>query len=175
MANTYQLISSVTVGSGGAASIDFTSIPATYTDLKLVASIRVDRSGTTFTQLGVRLNGSSSSYSTRTLEGNGSTASSANNTTPYFGYETFSANSTNSTTSTFSSFEIYLPNYAGSANKSGSIDFVSEQNATTANAKLGAALWSNTAAINQITLNEPNSNSNFVQYSTAYLYGIKNS
>ena len=35
MANTYVLISSSTVGSGGAASIDFSSIPATYTDLVL--------------------------------------------------------------------------------------------------------------------------------------------
>ena len=33
MANTYVAIATVTVGSGGAASIDFTSIPATYTDL----------------------------------------------------------------------------------------------------------------------------------------------
>ena len=40
MANTYTLISSVTVGSGGASSIDFTSIPATYTDLCLVWSGR---------------------------------------------------------------------------------------------------------------------------------------
>ena len=30
MANTFELISSVTVGAGGAASIDFTSIPSTY-------------------------------------------------------------------------------------------------------------------------------------------------
>jgi hypothetical protein len=41
MATTYTLInSSVTVGSGGAADIEFTSIPATYTDLLLVLSGR---------------------------------------------------------------------------------------------------------------------------------------
>jgi hypothetical protein len=33
---TYTLINSVTVGSGGAANIEFTSIPATYTDLNLL-------------------------------------------------------------------------------------------------------------------------------------------
>jgi hypothetical protein len=33
MATTYEIIASVTVGSGGAADIEFTSIPATYTDL----------------------------------------------------------------------------------------------------------------------------------------------
>jgi hypothetical protein len=43
MANTYTLIaSSVTVGSGGAANIEFTSIPATYTDLvSALSSLRV--------------------------------------------------------------------------------------------------------------------------------------
>jgi hypothetical protein len=35
MATTYEIIASVTVGSGGAANIEFTSIPATYTDLVL--------------------------------------------------------------------------------------------------------------------------------------------
>ena len=40
MATTYTLISSVTVGSGGAASIEFTSIPADYTDLLLKVSMR---------------------------------------------------------------------------------------------------------------------------------------
>jgi hypothetical protein len=46
MATTYEIISSVTVGSGGAANIEFTSIPATYTDLYVLASIRSNRSGT---------------------------------------------------------------------------------------------------------------------------------
>jgi hypothetical protein len=44
MANTYTLISSVTVGSGGAANIEFTSIPQTYTDLlyKISGRLSVD-------------------------------------------------------------------------------------------------------------------------------------
>ena len=37
---TYTLISSVTVGAGGASSIDFTSIPSTYTDLLVKISAR---------------------------------------------------------------------------------------------------------------------------------------
>ena len=40
MAVTYKLIETVTVGSGGAASIEFSSIPQTYTDLKVVYSLR---------------------------------------------------------------------------------------------------------------------------------------
>ena len=38
-----ELIQAVTVGAGGAAFIDFTSIPQTYTDLKIVVSGRTDR------------------------------------------------------------------------------------------------------------------------------------
>ena len=44
MATTYKAISTVTVGSGGAASITFSSIPATYTDLVLKISGRHDTS-----------------------------------------------------------------------------------------------------------------------------------
>jgi hypothetical protein len=44
MATTYEIIASVTVGSGGAANIEFTSIPATYTDLVVLFSARTDRS-----------------------------------------------------------------------------------------------------------------------------------
>jgi len=37
-------IQTVTVGSGGAANIEFTSIPQTYTDLVVVLSLRNNRS-----------------------------------------------------------------------------------------------------------------------------------
>ena len=40
MATTFTKIASVTVGSGGASSIDFTSIPSTYTDLCVKLSTR---------------------------------------------------------------------------------------------------------------------------------------
>jgi hypothetical protein len=42
---TYTLINSVTVGSGGAASMEFTSIPSTYTDLVVKISGRSDNTG----------------------------------------------------------------------------------------------------------------------------------
>jgi hypothetical protein len=39
MANTYEAIATVEVGSGGAADIEFTSIPGTYTDLAIKRSL----------------------------------------------------------------------------------------------------------------------------------------
>jgi hypothetical protein len=170
MANTLELISSVTVGSGGASSIDFSSIPATFTDICLVLSLR-DSQGGVANSTNLSFNGSTSSFSTRHLQGQPSgspTAVSA--TTP----ARFAGNTVSSgaTASTFANVQIYIPNYAGSTNKSYSVDSVTENNATEAYSNLIAGLWSNTAAINQVTVST--SGGNFVQYSTAYLYGVKN-
>ena len=41
----YNLIATTTVGSSGAASIVFSGIPQTYTDLKIVTSMRSNYSG----------------------------------------------------------------------------------------------------------------------------------
>lgn len=168
MANTYQLISSVTVGSGGAASIDFTSIPATYTDLVVKMSLR-GTSAATYAAVKVQFNGSTSNLSCKQLFGDGASANSSSSATQIL----FDTDAANNTASTFGNHEMYIPNYAGSTNKSVSIDSVMEQNGTTAYAELVAGLWANTSAINQVTI-APTAN-NFAQHSSAYLYGIKNS
>jgi hypothetical protein len=172
MANTYTLISSVTVGAGGAASMGFTSIPATYTDLFIKVSARTGRSGSPDDGLLIALNGSSSSFTQRFLEGSGSSASSG---TAGWGTANSIANinGPTSTANTFSNNEIYIPNYAGSNYKSISSDSVQENNQTTAYQDMYTVLWSNTAAITSITLTNY-STTNFTQYSTAYLYGISN-
>jgi hypothetical protein len=166
MANTFELIASSTVGSGGAANIDFTSIPSTYTDLQLLLSLRTNTNSTSDQTL-ISFNGSTASFSARLLIGNGSAASSTT-----IARYTMPNGNTDLTASTFSSGSVYIPNYAGSTNKSYSADGVQENNATGALAILTAGLWSDTAAINQITLT-PNAGS-YVQYTTAYLYGVKN-
>ena len=63
-------------------------------------------------------------------------------------------NTTSQTSSTFSSHSVYIPNYAGSNNKSTSSDNASENNATTAYIYLMAGLWSNSAAITSIAITE---------------------
>jgi hypothetical protein len=172
MANTYTLISSVTVGSSGAATIDFTSIPSTYTDLLVKVSLRSNNAANTDT-LFCNFNGNTSTnFTSRRLSGQGTTASGATFTGNTEMHLFSTVVGANATASTFSNSDIYIPNYAGSANKSASYDGVTENNATNALAALLAGLWSNTAAINRVTLSCTGS---FVQYSTAYLYGIKNS
>ncbi len=74
--------------------------------------------------------------------------------------------------STFASTEVYIPNYAGSTNKSYAVDQVQETNGTTAYMNLLAGLWSNTAAITSIKIEGRDTTITMVQHSTATLYGI---
>jgi hypothetical protein len=169
MANTLKKIQTVTVGSGGAASIDFTSIPQTYTDLKIVLSARTNRTPQVADIVSLSFNGSTSNRSLRDLYGSGSGTFSSNTTSMYASY----APSAGATASIFGNAEIYIPNYTSSNFKSVSVDSVSENNATESYNNLIANLWSNTAAITSITLT-PVVGTLFNQYSTATLYGIAN-
>jgi hypothetical protein len=161
-----QIGSAVVVGSGGQAAIDFTSIPTTYTDLVLKLSLRQSTGSVGYAT--VKFNNSSTGFTYRSLEGDGSTAKSFNGSVGAIGV----IEPSNYTASTFASFDIYIPNYAGSTNKSYSADSATENNSTLAYSDLIAGLWSNTAAINQITIQDLSGN--LVQYSTAYLYGVSN-
>lgn len=168
MATTFVKIQTVTVGSGGAANIEFTSIPQTYTDLKLVYSLRETSTGVNTT---LTFNGSSSNFSWRQLAGDGTSPYSNNGSSNlYLGPMT---NATQNTASVFSNGDVYIPNYKSSNNKSFFIDGVTENNATQAFTTLWIGLWSNTAAITSISF-APSDAGNFAQYSTATLYGIKN-
>jgi len=174
MANTYEAIATTTVGSGGAASIDFTSIVGTYTDLCLKISARTNRSASN-DYLKIGFNGGTTGITYISLEGNSTSAYSFN--TSAAGQFIGEVNGDTSTASTFSSFELYFPNYSGSTNKSYSIDSVTESNSGTTNSaftNLTAELWSDTAAITSIKVS-PGVGSLLLQYSTATLYGIKNS
>ena len=150
-----------------ASSVTFSNIPQGYTDLIVKFSSRSARTGVNTDDMLLTLNGASTNFSSRVLNGSGSAAASFTDTTLIVGtYLTSTA-----TALCFSNCEIYIPNYAGSTNKSLSADTVSEQNATLAYASLSANLWSNTAAITSLLL-KTGSGSNLVQDSTFTLYGI---
>lgn len=167
MATTYTLISSNTVGSTPAASFTFSSIPSTYTDLKVVVSARVNY-GDIGMNLLVQLNSSTTGYTSRQIFATGS------NRFSYIGVNDAQyVNDSGSTANTFCNTEIYIPNYTSANFKSSSADSAVENNATTAYLSLTANLLSNTAAVSSI--NFAAAGGSFVQHSTFYLYGIKNS
>ena len=157
---TMTLVSTVTVGAGGAAALEFTSIPQTATDLFLVASFRMTDSGGYF---GIQLNlvGSGATDRKR-LRGSGSTVASAS-------IASFMTNAAAQTSNTFASHQFYIPNYAGSAAKSVSVDSVTENNATESYQDL-LALTYGTSAVTGLSINL--SGGTLAQYSTASLYTI---
>ena len=181
MANTYTLIASSTVGSGGASTISFTSIPATFTDLLLLTSVRssvVSSASAGYQErLNIYFNGTTANYSERWMQAEGGTSTGSG--TDYFGQSgsnglAGTAVPSDWTANTFNNNQIYISNYTLSSNKSFSVDGVAENNGSFGSLMLSAGLWSNSAAITSISISLKNT-PNMVQYSTAYLYGIKNS
>jgi hypothetical protein len=166
------LIDSVTVGAGGAASIDFTSIPSTYQHLQIRVLARGTTSATDQEQY-ITYNGTSTNYySAHILYGTGSSALSTVST-----YSSVNLVprlvAANSTASTFSSYITDILDYANTnkyktirslggfdANGSGEIDLMS-------------GLWMNTSAITSINIRP--SSGNFAQYSKFSLYGYMGS
>jgi hypothetical protein len=149
------------------ASITFSSIPQTYTDLYLVVSPRAVASSD-FPAVGIRFNSATTNYSTRYLLGSGSSAASGSVAGNYLRVGNTSGSS--QTSNTFGSFVIYIPNYTAATSKSVSSDSVSENNATAGYQNIVAGLWSDNAAISTITVLVDGFN--MEAYSSATLYGI---
>jgi hypothetical protein len=160
------------VGSGGSAEMDFTSIPSTFDDLCLKFSARMGSTANVVDDVALKLNNVTTNFTMRRLFGDGAGATDSDIGGGNFNWVSQSPNAS-ATASTFGNAEFYIPNYTSSSSKTILADSVSENNATTAYAFLGVLLWNNSAAINRITLT--GFSSNFLQHSTAYLYGIKNS
>jgi hypothetical protein len=167
MPTTYEPIATQTLGSA-ALSITLSSIPSTYTDVKLVFT------GTTSSAeyLGMQFNSDTgANYANRSLYGNGSSAGSfqALNTN----YIYLSGIPSTSTTIPFL-LEIDLLSYAGSKFKTALIRLSLDKNGSGGVERL-VGLWSSTSAINSIKLLiGSNGSATFSTGSTATLYGIKN-
>jgi hypothetical protein len=166
---TMTLISTITVGAGGAASMDFTSIPQTYTDLVLYLSARNLQDDTRSVPSFNFNNDTGANYASRVLRGSGSAASSFTLTSQTKGEFYYQAG--NITSNTFGSGSLYIPNYTGSTTKSWSIDSTSEGNSAESFMAINAGIYNSTSAITRITINK-NVAANLEQYTTASLYGI---
>ena len=175
MANTYTLIASNTLTSS-AASVTFSAIPNTYTDLVIRVSARTTEAGANELMI-YTLNGNTgTNYSVTTLIGNGSTVVS-NRTTSAANIRAGWQVGATATSNTFANTEIYIPSYTASQNKPTSNFSVAENNSSnTADTYINtnAGLFRITDAITSIAFSTINGN-NFVSGSSFFLYGIKNS
>ena len=171
MPNTYTLIKGETISSA-AASYTFSAIPSTYTDLVLRASAQAAGSGYDFDNITITLNGSGTTNQSNTrLVSNAATPQSGQGTNQGIILPNILTKGVVAG-SPWCNLEFYIPNYAGSTNKSSFSFGVGEANQTTAWMAAAAGLLSTTTAITSIVLT---GTANFNAGSSFYLYGIKNS
>lgn len=165
------LIASNTL-TGTTASVTFSSIPSTFTDLALRVSSRTDAAAVS-SNMRLTFNGvGGTNYSVTYLRGTGSTTLSARDSSGAVITLYQSADGSTAASNTFSNTEIYIPSYNVSQNKPISAFSAHEDNATLAYLNATAGLFSNTSAITSVTLDL--SSSNFVSGSSFFLYGIIN-
>jgi len=159
--SVYTKIASITVTGSATSAIEFTSIPATYTDLVIKFSTRLSVADIDNV---ITLNTSVTKSAGKRVYGNGT--NQASDTAVGGGL----SNSSGYTASTFASTEYYFPNYTGTTNKTVSIDAVNENNSTQSYQVISAQSFTLGSAITSIKLT-PNSG-NYDVNSTAVLYGI---
>lgn len=170
---TYNLIASNTLSSS-AASVTFSAIPNTYTDLVLRMTARTDVSPAKPDYFAIVFNGITTNYSrTQLVNSVSNTISSANVTNA--GKIVSTGIGSNNTANTFGSAEIYIPNYAMTNAKPISAFGVAENNGTTgAENGIFANLWNNSNTISSFVISSLYV-ANFESGSSFFLYGIKNS
>jgi hypothetical protein len=169
MPTTYEPIATTTLGSA-ASSITLSSIPATYTDLRLVIVGR-ENSGSNDpgTNINLTFNGSSASdYSWTRIFGTGSSVSSSSFTAQaYLGIVTVAGGGAGSGVFGLTAIDIF--SYAGSTFKT-ALSNQNIDNNSTGWVFRSVGLWRSTSAITSLTIT--NSTNQLAAGTTATLYGI---
>ena len=172
---SYESIATVTVGGGGAANVEFTSIPSTYTHLEIRSIIRSNRTGGDDDSFIVNFNSDTgSNYSYHYMFGNGvgpgvgATASQTKIFIPAIPATGSRA------TSIFAANVMSILDYKNT-NKYKTIKALGNFDANGAGSvSLTSGLWQNTNAITSIKL-QVFEGTGFEQYTQFALYGIKGS
>ena len=169
---SYESIATTTVGAGGATTITFSSIPSTYQHLQIRVLARTNRSAGTDI-MSMRMNSDTgNNYADHLVYGDGSSAQTDRNST-YGKINIQRVASDNLSASIFSPFVIDILDYANT-NKYKTIRYLGGFDANgSGRIGLGSGLWQNTAAVTSITLEGLEFSSNYNQYSSFALYGIK--
>lgn len=152
------------------AGFTFSSIPATFTDLRILLSVRSNNTGDT--KLWFRFNGSTSGYNYGGLVNDGTQIYGTSNGdgTDRFASNGYIIPDVNNDSGIFSNIDIYVCNYAQSVNKSLTMDGVEERFGNPAYDEFSRGFWGNTSAINSIYFWP--SGGSFIAGSTVSLYGV---
>lgn len=167
-------ISTISVGSAGAANVLFSNIPSTYKHLQVRIMARTTRPTGVNDYMDVILNGdTNANYTYHYIEGDGTstltTGYVANNTKLYSSYI---ANAGTSNANIFGVNIVDIPDYANTS-KSKTVRFLggNDQNGNSGKIAMMSGAWMSNNAITSIQFTP--STGNFVNYSQFVLYGIK--
>jgi hypothetical protein len=162
MASTFEPIATTTLGSA-ASSVSFTSIPGTYTDLRIVCVGSSNANGQWYARFN---NLSTTLYSFTNIRGNGSiadSAKSADDVSLFFNY----SNTYSTAQPAMITMDIF--SYAGSTNKTSLLTYNGDRNGS-GMAERTVGLWRSTAAITRVDIFS--GSGSFTSGFTATLYGI---
>lgn len=176
MANTFTKIASTEVGSTSVSSVSFTSIPQDYTDLVIYFSARHD--GANFgADSEITFNSNTSNRSQKYIIVY--TVNNTVNTGTQTYFQTGIAPGSSSTTGVFSNSYIYIPSYTTAYSKTFTThDSTGNFFGSGGNSNYqwySTNMWADNSAITSIQIFPSNAAFKWVQYSSFYLYGIKNS
>jgi hypothetical protein len=172
--NSYESIQTVTVGSGGQASISFTSIPSTFKHLQIRWIGRSTLIGQDRIAQKIQFNSDTgANYSHHQLFGDGASAAASETANASYIISGLSElTAADAPANTFGVGIIDVLDYANvSKYKTVRALTGQDQNSTSGRIFLASGNWRNTAAITSITLAPENGN--YVQYSSIALYGIR--
>lgn len=169
---SFESIATVTVGSGGASSIEFTSIPSGFQHLQIRYLCRGVRSNVR-EDLTLQLNSdTASNYAYHRLLGLGSSAAADASTSVGYGYTSMIAGA-NLTASIFGAGVVDILDYASTSKTKTVRTFggVDGNGDTNVGVFVTSSLWNSTSAVTSVKLY--GFNANLAQHSTAALYGVK--
>jgi hypothetical protein len=166
----YESIATVTVGSGGASEVNFSSIPATYTHLQIRGIFRGASGGLDLNQFRINTD-TGSNYATHLMQGLGTSVDVSERTANTSCINGDLQPGSSSTANTFGASVIDILDYANTnkykvvrhlggvdMNGTGRVDF-------------GSGVWLSTSAITAFRIFT--FGVNFAEYSQFALYGIK--
>jgi len=173
MASTYEKIATTTLGSA-VASVSFTSISGTYTDLVIIANVQGQSNGCNI-QIWFNGDGSSTNYSSSTLYYTGSTvASTRNSNTAKLNFGT-NGGQPFANANQFGLNIYNIQNYSNSTTYKTALGTSRSPNGGYTGAgefDLAVGMWRNTAAITSIDIGVDNSKT--MQIGSSFtIYGIK--
>ena len=177
-ANSYESISTVTVGAGGVSSITFSSIPATYTHLQIRGFVQTNRGTYGIDSLAIQLNADTgaTNYAYHLAWGDGSAANASGlgDTGQLFN---LSGSIGTVTGSSYSGLIIDLLDYSNTnkyktARAASGVDINGTIAGLGGRVGIYSGLWKNTNAISSVSF-APSTGTLFTQYTQFALYGIK--